>query len=93
MHSPEIKAFIRDHSALFWSIPEDKKEEISEAALVETILNYGDMESVRKLFSLIGMKKVAAVFFKSIQQSDRKRGNYHELTINFFTLFFHRYAS
>ena len=29
MNSPEIKAFIREHSTLFRYIPEDKKEEIS----------------------------------------------------------------
>ncbi len=34
MNSPEIKAFIRKHSALFRYIPEDKKEEISEDVLV-----------------------------------------------------------
>jgi hypothetical protein len=93
MHSPELKAFIRDHSALFWSIPENKKENISEAALVETILNYGDLDVVKKLFSLIGLKKTATIFFESLGQSERKRGNYHELTIHFFTLYFQRYAS
>ncbi len=93
MHPPEIKSFIRDHSVLFWYIPEHKKEDISEAVLVETILNYGDLESVKKLFSLIGIKKTAAIFFESLEQSERKRGNYHELTIHFFTLFFKRYAS
>jgi hypothetical protein len=30
MNSPEIKAFIRKHSSLFWYIPEDKKEEIKQ---------------------------------------------------------------
>ena len=93
MHSPELKSFIRDQSALFWYIPENKKEDISEAALIETILNYGDIDSVKKLFSIMGVKRAAAIFFESLAQSDRKRGNYHELTINFFTLYFQRYAS
>lgn len=39
MNSPEIKAFIRKHSNLFWYIPEDKKEEISEDVLMKFILN------------------------------------------------------
>lgn len=92
MNSPDIKQFIREHSNLFWYTPEDKKEEISHEFLVETILNYGDLQSVNKLMELVGIKETARIFFNSIQKSDRRKGNYHELTINFFTLFFRRYA-
>lgn len=93
MNSPEIKAFIRENSSLFWYTPEDKKEEISLEFLVETILNYGDMIAVKKLLALIGIRKVAKIFFDSINQSSRRKGNFHELTINYFTLVFKRYAS
>ena len=92
MNSPEIKQFIRDHNNLFWHIPDDKKEEISNEFLVETILNYGDTNTVIRLFNLFGIKKVAKIFFDSIGLSDRRKGNYHELTINYFTLVFRRYA-
>jgi hypothetical protein len=92
VHSPELKQFIRDHSALFWYTPENKKEEISPEFLVETILNYGDIQGVKQLIALLGMKKVADIFFYSINLSDRRKGNYHDLTLNYFTLFFHRYA-
>jgi hypothetical protein len=91
-HSPMVKAFIRKHSSLFWYTPEDKKEDISEAFLVETILNYGDLQSVIELISLLGLKKTSDIFINSINQSDRKRGNYHELTLNFFTLMFKAHA-
>jgi hypothetical protein len=92
MNTPEIKQFIRDHSNLFWYIPEENKEDISHELLVETILNYGDIKAVKKLFTLLGVNKTAAIFFNTIQQSDRRKANYHELTINFFTLFFRRHA-
>jgi len=92
MNTPDIKQFIREHSNLFWYTPEEKKEEISHKFLVETILNYGDIKAVKQLMKLIGIKKTALIFFDSIQLSDRRKGNYHELTINFFTLFFRRYA-
>ena len=92
MHSPEIRAFIRAHRELFWSIPEDKKEEISEAVMVEYILNYGDMKSIRRLIDLLGMQQVADIFFRSINLSERRKNNYHELSLNYFTLFFQRYA-
>lgn len=93
MNTPEIKQFIRDHSNLFWYIPEEKKEEISLELLVETILNYGDIKAVKNLFELLGINKTAAIFFDTIQQSDRRKANYQELTINFFTLFFKRHAN
>jgi hypothetical protein len=41
INTPEVKAFIRKHSSLFWYIPEDKKEDISLDVLVEVILNWG----------------------------------------------------
>jgi hypothetical protein len=92
MNSPEIKKFIREHSNLFWYIPEDKKEEISAEFLVETILNYGDKDEVIQLFDLMGIDKVAHMFFDSINLSDRRKGNYHEITVNYFTLLFNKYA-
>ena len=92
MNSPEIKQFIREHSSLFWYTPEDKKEEISVEFLVETILNYGDKNAVIQLFRLLGINKVAEVFFNSINISQRRKGNYHELTVNYFTYVFRKYA-
>jgi hypothetical protein len=92
MNSPEIKKFISQNSSLFWYTPEDKKEDISLEFLVETILNYGDLMAVKQLFELIGIEKAAETFFNSINLSDRRKGNFHELTINYFTLLFKRYA-
>lgn len=93
MNSPEIKAFIREHAHLFWYTPENKKEDISHELLVETILNYGDMDALKKLFSIMGINKVAEIFFKAINTSERRRGNYQELVLNYFTLFFNKHAS
>jgi hypothetical protein len=92
MNSPEIKQFIRKNSHLFWYIPEDKKEDISQELLVETILNYGDMDAILQLFNLLGIKEVANLFFNSITISDRRKGNYQEITINYFKLVFRKYA-
>ena len=92
MNSPEIKQYIREHSNLFWYTPDDKKEDISTEFLVETILNYGDKEAVLQLFDLLGINNVAQVFFDSINLSDRRKGNYHEITVNYFTLLFRKYA-
>jgi hypothetical protein len=88
----ELKQYIAEHKSLFWYTPENKKEEIGNDLLVETILNYGDINAVKNLLTLLGPKNVAKVFFDSINQSERKKNNYHELTLNYFTLFFNRYA-
>ncbi len=92
MNSPEIKAFIRENSHLFWYTPEDKKENISLDFLVETILNYGDLIAIKKMFKIIDTKTVAGIFFNTINKSERRKNNYHELTLNFFSLYFKRYA-
>ena len=92
MNSPEIKDFIRQNSHLFWFMPEDRKEEVSIDFLVETVLNYGSKDAVLKLFDLIGLNKVAEIFNRSTALSTRKRWNYHEITINYFSLLFKKYA-
>ncbi len=91
-HTPEIKSFINEHANLFWYIPNNKKEEISNEVLVETILNYGDKEAVIKLFHLLGINNVAELFYNSINRSSRRKGNYQEITINYFTKVFNKYA-
>jgi hypothetical protein len=88
----EIKAFICRHRELFWYTPEDKKEDISVEFLVDTILNYGDLKSIKELISLMGITRMSKIFFNSINQSERRKGNYHELTLNFFALVFKPYA-
>lgn len=88
-NTPEIKQFIKENSTLFWWIKQEKKENISHEFLVETILNYGDIKSVKKLFELIGINNVAEIFFK---QTSRERINYFPQVVNFFNLYFKRHA-
>ena len=88
----ELKQFIDKHKNLFWYTPENKLHAISDSFLVETILNYGDMDAVRNLFDIMGIKNVAKIFFDDINKSERRKNNYNELTLNYFTLVFNRYA-
>lgn len=89
MNNPEVKAFIRQHSSLFWYTPEDKKEDIGPELLVETILNYGTLDDVRNLFKVFGIKETARVFFDA---EGRKKLNYYPEVYNFFSLYFKKYA-
>ena len=93
MRNPEIKKFIDDHQHLFWYSPMPKSETVSDELLVETVLNYGNMDEVKELFAVMGINEASKIFFGSIGKSERRKGNYHELTLNYFTLFFNRYAS
>ena len=81
--------YIKQHASLFWYTPEAKKSEISDSLLVETILNYGTMEDVKALFDLMGIEKVADVFFSA---KGRQKMNYFPQIYNYFTLVFNRYV-
>ena len=73
MRTPEIKQFILKHSDLFWYIPQDKKENISDELLVETILNYVDKEAFIQLTDLKGINNEANSFFNSINISNDEK--------------------
>ena len=89
MNTPEIKQFIKENSSLFWYIDEDKKQDISHDVLVEFILNYGNEISVKKLFNLLEIDRVADIFYK---QTSNFRTNYFPQVVNFFNLYFKRHA-
>jgi len=89
MNSPEIKQFIREHSNLFWYTPEDKKEEISNELLIETVFNYGDLNDIRQLINILGMEQLSKVFYSL---SGRKKLNYYPEIYHFFSILIKRYA-
>ena len=90
--SEELKQYIYKHKNLFWYTPENKLYNISNSFLVETILNYGDLNAVKNLFEIMGITNVAKIFFDDINISERRKNNYQALTLNYFTLLFNHYA-
>lgn len=88
-HSPEIKNFIKEHGYFWWWVPEDKKEKLQLESIVEATLNFGNTEDIKKLFDLVGYKNIKEIFLKQISG---KRVNYSKRTINFFKLYFAKYA-
>jgi hypothetical protein len=87
--SNERKQYIAKHKGLFWYTPENKKEEISDSLLVETILNYGTMDDVRELIKIMGVNHVADVFFSA---KGRMKANYYPEIYNIFNIVFTKYA-
>lgn len=89
MNSLEIEQFIHQHSNLFWYTPEDKKKEISPELLVETIFNYGDLNDVRELITIMGIERLSEIF-NGLQ--GRKKLNYYPEIYHFFSILIQRYA-
>ena len=89
MNSPEIKSLIEENSSLFWWIKKEEKQNVSPNIVVETLLNYGDWEDVMKLFSVMGVEKVAEIFHRQIC---RPRNNYSERTKHYFNLYFQKHV-
>ena len=85
----ELKNFIRAHEALFWYSPGDKGETVSDELLVETILNYGNMNNIHDLFKIMGIHYTATVFR---QMTGRKSKNIYPELRNYFELYFNRYV-
>jgi hypothetical protein len=88
MNSAELKQLILKNSGLFWYIPEDKKEEISHELLVETILNYGNMDDFKQLIHVFGIKNLAKLFS---ELQGRKKLNYYPEIYNFLSLIIKKY--
>ena len=89
MRTQAQKDFIREYDYLFWYTPEDKTETVTDELLVETILNYGDLDAVRKLFKVFGLNNCSEVFGN---MTGRKIGNYFPEIWNYFNLYFNKYA-
>ena len=81
---------IQKHSSLFWYTPEDRKSDISDSLLVETLLNFGTLDDFRELVGTMGIRQVADLFRSA---KGRQKGNYDPATYNFFNLVFDRYAA
>ena len=87
----ELATYIEKRNDLFWSVKKEKRRDVSETLVVETILNYGTLEDVRQLFKVLGLAHTAAIFFATTQ--NRTRHNYFPEVENFFRLYFTRYAA
>jgi len=83
----KLKNFIKSRQSLVWYVK--NLEKLSPESLVEHTLNYGDWEDVQKLIAILGIEKVADIFEK---QTRRKRINYRSEILNYFQLYFKKYA-
>lgn len=80
---------IAKHKSLFWYTPEAEKQNISDALLVERILNDGTLDDFHELVNTLGGKRVAEVFFSA---TGRQKQNYYPEIYHFFSLVLKKYA-
>ncbi len=81
--------YIQQHANLFWYTPAEKKKDISDSLLVETILNYGTLDDYRDLLVVLTPQRVAEVFFNA---DERQQKNYYPEIRNFFSIVLNKYA-
>ena len=82
-----INEFIKKRPYLIWYTK--NFDNLSQEAIVEAVLNYGDFDDVKKMISILGMSKTAAIFRK---KSKQKRCNYRPEIKNYFQLYFKKNA-
>jgi len=83
----KIHEFIKKRPGLVWSTMQYDK--LSEEAIVEAVLNYGDWRDVQEMIKILGIKKVAGIFRQDCQ---KYRCNYRPEIKHYFNLYFDKYA-
>lgn len=86
-----IHQFIKKRPYLIWYVK--NLDRLSEASIVEHVLNYGDWDDVQAMIKILGLKKTAKIFRAKSKPSAIGRQNYTDKTKHFFTLYFNKYAS
>ncbi len=85
----QVYQLVRENRPLFWSVGEEHLKDLNEEAVVETILNYGNLTNVRQLFQTLSTQKVADIFYYQLSQ---KRNNYYPQVSHFFNIYFKRHV-
>ena len=82
-----INSFIKIRPYLVWHTK--NYDNLSEEAIVEAVLNYGDFDDVKGMIKILGIKKTAEIFRK---ESNKKRCNFRPEIKNYFQLYFKKYG-
>lgn len=82
-----LKNFIEKRPYLIWHTK--NYSGLSQEAIVEAILNYGNFDDFKELINILGIKKTARIFKK---EAIKKRSNLRPEVKNYFELYFKKYA-
>lgn len=82
-----IKSFIKERPYLVWYTK--NYDNLSDEAIVEAVLNYGNFKDVKEIINILGISRTADIFRKKTTQ---KRCNLRPEIKNYFSLYFEKYA-
>lgn len=84
-----IHDFIKKRKYLIWYT--ENYDNLPAESIVEATLNYGNWDDVMTLIKILGIKKMAKIFFKQTDQR-RMRTNYRPEVTHYFSLYFKKHA-
>jgi hypothetical protein len=90
MQGMTLHQLIKRKPYLVWYVK--NLENLSEASIVENILNYGDWDDVRDMIKIVGMGKTARIFRERSIPDKFGRQNYRPEIKHYFQLYFDKHA-
>jgi len=88
MKEDDLHRFIKKKPYLVWHVRDLNR--LSEDAILEAVLNYGNFSDVQDVIDILGIEQAAYIFRKQTQ--GEKRCNYSAKTKNYFNRYFDKYA-
>ena len=85
-----LQKFIKKRKTLVWYVKD--VTELGPESIVEHVLNYGDWKDVQELIKIMGIKRVAKIFWKKSKPMKWGRTNYRPEITHYFNLYFKKYA-
>ncbi|MGM0759717.1 MAG: hypothetical protein ACQEUB_08415 [Thermodesulfobacteriota bacterium] len=87
MNTNVYEKIVQKKPFLFWSVGDTTQ--LGERAVIEAVLKYGDFDDFLLLKQELGLNTVAQTFDQLLRS---RRCDMHPRTINFWKLYFGRYA-
>ncbi|HCC84695.1 MAG TPA: hypothetical protein DEP87_03365 [Candidatus Pacebacteria bacterium] len=85
----QVQDIIKAKPSLAWWISQDKIKDLTSAAVLEQVLNYGDWEDVQQYLKLAGLAKTAEIFAIQLQ---KPRVNIRPEIAHYFKLYLQAHA-
>ncbi|GIW64181.1 MAG: hypothetical protein KatS3mg092_0114 [Patescibacteria group bacterium] len=82
-----VNSIIKKKPYLAWYVKDPDK--LSEEAVLEHVLNYGNWEDVQEFIKINGIKETAKLFYKSL---NKKRINYLPQIKHYFENYFKKHV-
>lgn len=85
-----LTKLLKKNRQLFWDVGENDLYHLSQEAITERFMAFGNMSDIHKLEKVISKPNLLKIFDKLIS---KKRINLEPETLNFFNLYLHKNVS